>query len=262
VIRPDGAPPVAAAAQNATLKLVLQPPDAIVEFGGMVIARDADGAVSLEPGLYSIIVKKEGYVASTSSVSLRAGESTTATIALEQGASVVATVKPVEPVEPVGSASEPPDPSTKVPPRDRTPRRNPRDKTPDKVEIKDDPVPDPGPGSAVTPPPPDKVETPVKPPPPPDKVETPPKPIAPARTPVVAATAVTKLSGEIPAIKGQGESAGQVLAKMCLDASGRVTDVSIKKLTPEVVVQLQSALKQASPVCFPLSFKLVFKKSD
>jgi serine/threonine protein kinase len=92
----------------------------------------------------------------------------------------------------------------------------------------------------------------------------------PKTTPVVAATAVTKVSGEVPQLQGNGEGSGDVLAKMCIDESGRVTSATIKKSPPELASDLQRALMgwrykpymkgdKASAVCFPLQFRVVLK---
>jgi serine/threonine protein kinase len=161
-------------------------------------------------------------------------------------------------------------PATEVATNDRKPPKKPeRDKKPEKkpepiAEVKPEPPPEP-----VKPP--EKPPEPVKPP----EVKPPVKPTQPARTPVVAAGAVTKLSGEIPKLKSAGgESNGDALVKMCIDESGKVTSVKVVKSTGATATDLQSALAtwrykpyvnkdgQASPVCFPLSLRLVFKRAD
>jgi serine/threonine protein kinase len=129
-------------------------------------------------------------------------------------------------------------------------------------------------------PPPEPVKPPEKPPPAAAEVVKPPekppvKPAQPARTPVVAAGVVTKLSGEIPKLKSAGgQSNGDALVKMCIDASGKVTSVKVVKSTGATATDLQSALTtwrykpysnqdgKPSPVCFPLSLRLVFKRAD
>jgi serine/threonine protein kinase len=95
----------------------------------------------------------------------------------------------------------------------------------------------------------------------------------PARTPVVAASAVTKLSGEVPALRAKNaEDSGNVLAKMCIDEQGNVSSVKIVKSNPEIAAQLQSALitwrykpymrdGKPAPVCFPLSLRVVVKSN-
>ncbi len=91
----------------------------------------------------------------------------------------------------------------------------------------------------------------------------------PARVPVVAASAVTKISGEIPTIKVTGNDANaDVLVKVCIDEGGRVTSASVKKASPEIAAQMQSALMAwrykpylaagvATPACFALALRVV-----
>jgi hypothetical protein len=100
-------------------------------------------------------------------------------------------------------------------------------------------------------------------------------PAAPKATPLVAPTAVSKLSGDIPAMKVAGvtEAFADVIAKMCIDDRGRVTSVKLIKALPEIAEELQRSLGawrykpysnasgQASPACFPVSFRVVFKRS-
>ncbi len=94
-----------------------------------------------------------------------------------------------------------------------------------------------------------------------------PQPTKPARTPVVAASAVTKLSGEVPALRVNTGDADMIMAKVCIDDSGRVTSVSSKGST-EIVSELQRGLSswrykpflrdgKPSAVCFPLTIKLI-----
>ena len=92
-----------------------------------------------------------------------------------------------------------------------------------------------------------------------------------ARMPVVAASAVSKVSGEVPVLRGSSGS-GEVLAKMCIDESGKVTSVKIVKSPPEISADLQRALmgwryapyknkdSKVSPVCFPLTLRVVLEE--
>ena len=104
---------------------------------------------------------------------------------------------------------------------------------------------------------------------PPEKPLVPekPQPTKPARTPVVGASAVTKLSGEVPALRASAGDADMIMAKVCIDESGRVTGVSSKGST-EIVSELQRGLAgwrykpfirdgKPSAVCFPLTLKLI-----
>ena len=109
-------------------------------------------------------------------------------------------------------------------------------------------------------------------PPPQTPVPTPPKPDQPVRTPVVAATAVSKLSGELPTFHGDHDA--DVLVKMCLDDHGAVTAATVVRSTGEVPAGLTAALRSwryrpytnttgaASPACFALSLHLVVHPSD
>jgi hypothetical protein len=101
-------------------------------------------------------------------------------------------------------------------------------------------------------------------------VPTPPK--TPGRTPVVAADNVVKLAGDLPALRVKsGDPNGEVLAKMCIDESGRVSQVKIVKSNPEIAADLQRALLgwrykpylkngQATPVCFALPLRVVVRR--
>jgi len=110
----------------------------------------------------------------------------------------------------------------------------------------------------------------------PSKAKAPPAgPVAPKAIPVVATSAVTKLAGEIPAIKANVTDAyTDVVAKICIDERGQVTSVKIIKALPEIADELQRSLSnwrykpyvnaagQPSPACFAVSFRVVFKRSN
>ncbi|MBV8760550.1 MAG: protein kinase [Deltaproteobacteria bacterium] len=97
-------------------------------------------------------------------------------------------------------------------------------------------------------------------------------PKAPARTPVVAASAVTKLSGDLPTIRG--DSDGDALVKMCIDDGGAVTSVKVVRATAQMPSDLTRALQgwrykpyankdgKAQPVCFALSLRVEVKSGD
>jgi serine/threonine protein kinase/outer membrane biosynthesis protein TonB len=119
-------------------------------------------------------------------------------------------------------------------------------------------------------PPPEPTPVPVEPPKPPP-VPTPPEPAKPTRTPVVAATAVTKVSGELPVMHGDHD--GDVLVKMCIDDAGKVTSAKIVKTSPDMPSDLVGALQQwrykpylkdgkPQPVCFALSLRVVVKNDN
>jgi len=128
-------------------------------------------------------------------------------------------------------------------------------------QAKPDPV-------VTAPPKPDPTTTPT------DKPVTatdPPKTDAakPGRTPVISPSAVTKLSGDVPTIKGDQD--GDVLVKMCLDDQGAVTSATMIKNAAAAPADLIRALQtwrykpyvnkdgKPSPACFPLSLRVVVK---
>jgi outer membrane biosynthesis protein TonB len=254
----------APAPATAAITFVVDPADAIVEIGGKVSPAHAE----LGAGVYSIMVSKDGYRRWATSLGVRVGEPQTINVKLEPEEVAIAT--PPEPRPDVTKT-----PPTKVPPTPPAKKDPPTKKEPrvrDREPRAPDPTPDPTPITVAKPDPTPPIVV-AKPDPPPPV--TPAKPDKPARTPVVAAAAVTKLSGEIPTIKASGgESNGDVLVKMCLDEAGRVTSVKIVKSTADVADELQRALgswrykpylnadQKPSAVCFPLSLRLVFKRPD
>jgi len=163
-----------------------------------------------------------------------------------------ATFAPVKPGTPA-VATNPHRPPVKDKHRDKHPVVAEADPPPVKIE----PVPPPVVTHPVAPP----VQPPVQQP-----VPDPPKP---TRTPVVAATAVAKVSGDLPVMRGDHD--GDVLVKMCIDEAGKVTSVKIVKTSPDMPSDLVGALqswrykpylgKEAKPqaVCFALSLRVVVK---
>ncbi|HSN26630.1 MAG TPA: protein kinase [Kofleriaceae bacterium] len=101
-------------------------------------------------------------------------------------------------------------------------------------------------------------------------VPEPPK--TPARTPVVSASLMQKVSGELPTIRGDVD--GDALVKMCIDASGAVTSVKVVRATAQMPPDLTRALQgwqykpylnkdgKAQPVCFALSLRVELKSGD
>jgi len=113
-----------------------------------------------------------------------------------------------------------------------------------------------------------------------------PAPVEPQRTnpvatgpkaiPAVSPSAVTKVSGTIPAMKVEGitENFADVVSKVCIDERGHVASVKIIKAMPEIADELQRNIMswryqpwtgptgQASAACFPLSFRVVFKRAN
>jgi hypothetical protein len=101
-----------------------------------------------------------------------------------------------------------------------------------------------------------------------------PTPAKPARVPVVAASAVSKLSGELPQLRVHGDdTSGDVLAKMCIDERGHVSSAKMIKGPAEIAGDLQQALAGwsykpylregvAAPVCFALELHVVVQRTD
>jgi serine/threonine protein kinase len=172
--------------------------------------------------------------------------------------------------------------------QERTPDRGDRNRrpsaSPSRVANRDaaesevrtpDPVVEP-----VAPPLPPKTETPLPAPAPattaPKTTPIMPAPAAPKATPVVGPNAVTKLSGDIPAIKvtGVNGASTDVIAKMCIDAGGHVTSVKLVRALPEIADELQRILGgwrykpytnpsgEISTACFPVQFRVVFKHTE
>jgi hypothetical protein len=110
----------------------------------------------------------------------------------------------------------------------------------------------------------------------PDPTVTSPPPLRPlprlSAPPLVPASTMTKLSGEIPAIESGGGSA-DVYSKICIGIDGHVTSVKIIRASVRVTAELQRTLLswrykpyvddagQPSPACFAVSFRLVFERA-
>lgn len=93
-----------------------------------------------------------------------------------------------------------------------------------------------------------------------------------AAPPLVPASTVRKLSGEIPAIPGRSGPV-DVLAKLCIGTDGHVTSVTILRANPGIAAELERVLsgwryrpyvddsRRPSPACFAVSFRLVFERA-
>jgi hypothetical protein len=249
----------------------------VIEIAGKEVGRGSQFEIDLAAGEYPMVVRHAGYESWTKTVTVVAGEKQTISIALDHTKVAVAEPAPV----PTPSEPEPieiePEPSTDTKPAKSgtTPTRPVRrgDRKPPRVADKPDPQPkvEPVDPPRADPPKadPPRVEPPKVEPP---KVEPPKEPDKPARTPVVAASSVTKLSGEVPVLRtSSGDSNGDVLVKMCIDEQGKVSSVKVVKSTAEIASELERALKswrykpylnkdqKPSPVCFPLPLRLVIK---
>jgi len=345
VLRPKKPVPVAPV-PLASLKFIVQPADAVVEIGGKEAGHSSPFETQLEPGVYSVAVRRPGYKRWTTEVTLRDAEKQTVRVALEVGmARLSVTSQPpglaaqldgkqldqVTPLEFQTTAGPhqivvtnatgatwtqdftaevdgkytfyAPLATTKHPgsspgnaPSTRTPLPGVPAATPERERKRAGSSPSSrltaSKDAVVEPEPPARETEPevVPPPPPPKAVDAgappmvipePPKPAAPAAPatsnkppPLVAATAVTRLSGEIPTLKVSGIPDADVTSKMCIDDHGRVTSVKMIKTLPEITEDLQRALMtwhykpyvnsagQPAAVCFPVPLHLVFKSAS
>ncbi len=201
-------------------------------------------------------------------VALAPADASTTSTAIESDApdrdhAVLADAAAAEPSADAGEITMPrtrKPPAVKPPKTDKPPRTD-KPPTVTKPPVTKPPVTKPDPPPEKPDPAPVVVTPPVKP------VEPPPtQPTKPARTPVVGVTAVTKLSGEIPTLRGD-TTADSVTVKMCIDEFGHVTSVT-GKIAADVLGELQRGLagwrykpfeREGKPaaVCFPLSIRLV-----
>jgi serine/threonine-protein kinase len=243
-----------------TLRFAIEPANAVIEVGGKEVGRQSPLDVDLAPGVYTVSIHQDGYKSWSNTVTLAAGAKTPVDVALER-LDTVAVANPllnpkdhrkkhipttsvdkahVYAVHPGDAAHVAPDPE---------PEPLKVDPTPPKI----DPVPTLKPDAGVTAPPP---------------------PTGPARVPTVGMGVVAKLSGDLPAIKADGES-GDVLAKLCVDESGVVTSTKIVKAPAGVGDALGHAFDswrykpyldpttgKISRVCFPVSMHVVVKRPD
>jgi hypothetical protein len=131
----------------------------------------------------------------------------------------------------------------------------------------------PSPPPAETPPPapaPVPVATKIEPAPPPPSRPAPPPPPVKKTAKIVPPTAVTRISGTMPKIEAKirGKNvSGDVVAKICIDESGRVSSVDVAKAAPEIKEQVHAAMKswrykpyldggQPTPACFGTMMKV------
>ena len=94
----------------------------------------------------------------------------------------------------------------------------------------------------------------------------------PGAPPLVPASTVTKLSGEVPAIQS-GTGSADVYTKICIAVDGHVTSVKIIRPNAGIAAELQRALLewrykpyideagQPSPACFAVNFRIVFDRA-
>lgn len=277
--RKSGAP------KNGALRFEIDPAGARVLIAGTEVGRTSPLDTELAPGVYPIAVELDGYAPWTSTITVRDGERQTIHVALDKDEpELVRDEPPVvaaqdAPEAPAPEPPEPPDAEATDEPKEpargatakATKREGKRGRTAEKSKPvnetakldKDEDEDDDRPAPAPKP----------EPPKPEPAVAEPPKPAEtrPARTPLVAANAVTKLAGEVPILHARtAKDGGAVLAKMCIDDQGRVSSVKIVKANPEIASDLQAALAswrykpylrdgKPSPVCFPLSLRVVVR---
>jgi len=106
----------------------------------------------------------------------------------------------------------------------------------------------------------------------PDPTPEPPKPDKPARTAVVPANLMKKISGDLPTIRGN--SNGDVVVKMCIDDAGNVSSATVVRQTAQMPPDLTHALQtwkykpyvnqegKVSPACFVQALRVVVSNSD
>jgi serine/threonine protein kinase len=100
-----------------------------------------------------------------------------------------------------------------------------------------------------------------------------PRPVPRLSTPpLVPASTVTKLSGEVPAIQS-GSGSADVYSKICIGPDGHVTSAKIIRPSAGIAAELQRTLLgwrykpylddagQPSPACFAVNFRLVFERA-
>jgi hypothetical protein len=90
---------------------------------------------------------------------------------------------------------------------------------------------------------------------------------------MISATAVSKRSGAVPAIKVTGVVGefADVVVKLCIDEQGTVSSVRVIKAPPQIAGELQRGLQSwrytpyvnaagmQAAACFPVSFRVVLK---
>jgi serine/threonine protein kinase len=287
----------------SSVRFEISPAGAQVMIADQEIGHRSPLDTKLAPGTYAMSVELDGYKPYTSTITIRQGDQQTIRVALDREDTVIAIDEPAPPDEQVAK-TEPDKQVAKTEPDKQVAKTEPDKQVADDKQVakdEDKPIAKAESDKRVVTAREDKrvtpkttktkkvqlaespkVETPklepkVEPPPivEPPKPAEPPKPVdtKPARTPVVQASAVTKLSGEVPTLHAKNaEGSGDVLAKLCIDEQGKVASVKVVKSNPEIVSELQTALaswrykpylrdSKPTPVCFPLSLRVVVKSS-
>jgi serine/threonine protein kinase len=266
---------VALDAGTAQLSVSSQPPGLGVQLDGKPLTQVTPLELQVAAGPHALVVTNAAGISWTQNFTAEVDGKysyvapLTATKRTGAAAAAVAAPRPAPPAAPERERNEHADRG------DRTAGRRPA-ATPARVASREpaepetrapEPMPEPLPArpEPVAPPPT---------PPPPQAHPTPVAPPAPPKAPpLVAPNAVSKLAGEIPAmsVTGVNEPSTEVVAKMCIDEHGRVSSVRIMRALPQIADDIQRSLSgwrykpynnaagEASPACFPLSLRVVFK---
>jgi hypothetical protein len=251
-----------AAPAKASVHFVVEPKDSKITVAGKPVGE----AVELEAGAYAVTIEHAAFKTWTRDIVVKAGEGQTVNVSLEHEHEQVA-VAPPKPTEEI-EIEMPATPTRKPAEKKKTDKKRPEVAETKPPKQEDPPKPEVAETKPAEPPkqedPPKPIEKPV--------VE-PPKPEKPKVTPGVSASAVTKLSGEIPKLTSTvGASNGDARVKLCIDESGKVTSAKVVKSTASIASELQSALMswrykpyvnqdgETQAVCFLLQLRLVFKR--
>ncbi|MCW5808109.1 MAG: PEGA domain-containing protein, partial [Deltaproteobacteria bacterium] len=271
---------VGAAAADATLLLSSSPGNLDAYLDGKPLGQRTPLRLAIKPGPHTVVLRQNGvevwrqYINAQANADYQFNPNVTEAQAREREArerrrAATAEPKKLTPDAPTSTSTEPTPTSTEPAIEERT-----TDKARPPVVEKNDkndkpPVGNPKDTKDPT--------TPVPTPPTPQvKVELPPPPpttegARSAGPVIVTPNAVTKISGETPNVakSKRAEMPSTVAAKVCIDTSGKVTNVSVitQKLERMTVGDLTSALYAwrykphmvngvATPACFVVSFQV------
>jgi eukaryotic-like serine/threonine-protein kinase len=293
------------ASSHAILNFAVQPPDASIAIGGVEVGRAAPRRAEVDPGVYSISIKRAGYQPWIKDVTVRAGEVQAIHVALEPAPTSATAPSAGAPADVAGvAAAEAGDAEatgTRAP-RERAlarpaPRRSSDEladpaapsltpPSPSAAGVEASPA-SPAPAASPLPAaelPPAAPSTPVA-----GEVRAPSvtattspssspsssPPSSPPAMPLISASAVTKLSGEMAPLhmRNARDDLSDVVAKLCIDEQGRVTSAETVRAAPEISADVQRSLRawrykpylaQGKPTsaCFPLSMRVVVVSSN
>jgi eukaryotic-like serine/threonine-protein kinase len=129
----------APAPARATLNFKVQPSDSVISIGGTEVSQRTPYRTELDPGVYSIIIRRPGYQTWTQDITLRAGDTQAVGVELQAASEVGASAPPPRTAppegEPVERGDEPSrrDPSARAPGEE--PARSPHDRPPLRRDI-------------------------------------------------------------------------------------------------------------------------------